>query len=51
MSTILITGFKGQFAYEFKNVAKKFPNSKFFFKDLDLDIIQNKKVKNFINEY
>ena len=50
MKNILITGCHGQLGSEFKNLEKEFPNYKFFFKDLDLDITQKKKVEDFIKK-
>lgn len=50
MKNILITGCHGQLGSEFKNLEKEFPNYKFFFRDLDLDITQKKKVEDFIKK-
>ena len=46
---ILVTGCNGQLGSEFKNLEHKYPEFKFFFKDLDLDISNKQGLDDFIS--
>ena len=46
---ILVTGCNGQLGSEFKNLELKYPEFKFFFKDLDLDISNKQGLDNFFS--
>jgi len=46
---ILVTGCNGQLGSEFKNLEHKYPEFKFFFKDLDLDISNKQGLDSFIS--
>ena len=48
-NNILVTGCNGQLGSEFKNLELKYPEFKFFFKDLDLDISNKQSLDNFIS--
>jgi dTDP-4-dehydrorhamnose reductase len=48
MNNILVTGCNGQLGSEFKNLASKYPEFNFFFKDIDLDISLKNKIEDFI---
>tara|TARA_B110000003_G_C16618934_1_gene522350 strand:+ start:198 stop:1061 length:864 start_codon:yes stop_codon:yes gene_type:complete len=48
MNNILVTGCNGQLGSEFKNLASKYTQFKFFFKDTELDISQKIKLDSFI---
>ena len=45
---ILVTGCNGQLGSEFRNLELKYPEFKFFFKDLNLDISNKKGLEDFI---
>ena len=45
---ILVTGCNGQLGSEFKNIASKYPDINFFFKNLDLDISNKEDLENYI---
>jgi dTDP-4-dehydrorhamnose reductase len=48
LGNILVTGCNGQLGSEFKNIASKYPDINFFFKDLDLDISNKEDLENYI---
>ena len=48
-NNILVTGCKGQLGSEFVNLETNYPEFNFFFKDLDLDVSNKKKLEKFIN--
>jgi dTDP-4-dehydrorhamnose reductase len=48
-NNILVTGCNGQLGSEFKNLELNYPEFKFFFKDLDLDISNKQSLDNFIS--
>ncbi|HPD60076.1 MAG TPA: sugar nucleotide-binding protein, partial [Paludibacteraceae bacterium] len=51
MQTILITGSKGQLGNELQKAAKRFPNFRYIFTDVDeLDICNKSALDNFVKE-
>ena len=48
LGNILVTGCNGQLGSEFKNIASKYPDINFLFKDLDLDISNKEDLENYI---
>jgi dTDP-4-dehydrorhamnose reductase len=50
MKTILVTGCNGQLGSELYNLASKYPKINFFFKDIDLDITNKKKIEHYLKK-